>query len=47
MRTSMPLAAAMIAAFALITAWSMSLLPRAIDVAATIQTPVSSSSMLR
>jgi hypothetical protein len=44
MRTSVPLAAVMIAGFALITAWSMLLLPRAIDVRVM---PVSSSSMLR
>ena len=43
MCTSVPLAAAMIAAFALITAWSISLLPRTIDVRPT---PVWSSSML-
>jgi hypothetical protein len=43
--TSLSLAAGMIAIFALLTAWSISLLPRAIDVKA-IQKPFSSTSML-
>jgi len=47
MRTGVTLAAAIIAAIALITAWSMASLPRARDVVATLHTPVSSSPLLR
>ena len=38
MRPVVTLAAPIIAAIALITAWSMSMLPRARDVAVTVQT---------
>ena len=47
MRAGATLATAIISAIALLTAWSISMLPRASDVVAAIQTPVSSSSMLR
>jgi len=39
MRTSVTLAAAILAAIVLTTAWSISMLPRGRDVAAAIQTP--------
>jgi hypothetical protein len=47
MRPSLTLAAAILSAIALTTAWSISMLPRARDVMAAIQPPVSSSSMLQ
>jgi len=43
MRTSMTFAAAILAAIVLTTAWSISMLPRARDVAAATQTPGSNA----
>jgi hypothetical protein len=45
MRLNVTLAAAIMSAIALTTAWSISMLPRARDVMAAIQPQVSSSSM--
>jgi hypothetical protein len=47
MRTSVTFAAAILTAIVLTTAWSISMLPRARDVAATIQAPFSNQMPLR
>ena len=47
MRMSVTFGAAFLSAIVLLTAWSVSMLPRARDVAATIQAPFSKQMPLR